>query len=112
MYQRSYPDGYSIPEHYSGIAIEECSPCEDSVEEVEVHSVPTVEQAECAPCGCSGRGHSALLEKTKGFLGKLPFHLPKFEGEDFLILGVAVFLFFSKEGDRECALLLLLLLFI
>ena len=111
MYQRSYPEGYTIPEHYSGIAIEECPLCEEEGEAVAVHSVPTTEE-ECVPCGCGGRGHTALLDKAKGFLSKLPFHLPKFEGEDFLILGVAALLFFSKDGDKECALLLLLLLFI
>ncbi len=35
-----------------------------------------------------------------------------FSGEDLLILAVAAILFFSKFGDKECALMLLLLLFI
>ena len=32
--------------------------------------------------------------------------------EEILIIAVALFLFFSKEGDRECAFMLLALLFI
>ena len=32
--------------------------------------------------------------------------------EEILIIATAAFLFFSKGGDRECALILLLLLFI
>lgn len=35
-----------------------------------------------------------------------------FSGEDLLILAVAAILFFSKFGDKECALMLLFLLFI
>lgn len=32
--------------------------------------------------------------------------------EELLLIGLALFLFFSAEGDRECALILLLLLFV
>lgn len=35
-----------------------------------------------------------------------------FESEDLLILALAALLFFSKSGDKECALMLLFLLFI
>ena len=43
------------------------------------------------------------------FLGEL---LPKIELEELIIIGLALFLFFSKDGDRECALMLLALIFI
>ncbi len=42
-------------------------------------------------------------------LGKL---IPKIEIEELIILGIAAFLFFSKSGDKECALMLLALIFI
>ena len=35
-----------------------------------------------------------------------------FGTEEILILGIAAFLFFSKGGDKECAVILLLSLFI
>ena len=57
----------------------------------------------------------------KGFLsGILPHGLggifekgfPSLGTEEILLVAVAAFLFFSKGGDRECALMLLLLIFI
>ncbi len=40
---------------------------------------------------------------------KLPFDLG---AEDLVLLGLAILLFFTKDGDRECALMIALLLFI
>ncbi len=112
VYQRSYPDGYSIPENYSGIAVEECTSYPEECEEVEIHSTPRRECEEETPCACREKKRFPLWEKATSLFSRLPFHLPRFEGDDFLILGVAVLLFFSRDGDKECALLLLLLLFI
>ena len=39
------------------------------------------------------------------------FGLQKIGTEEILIVATAIFLLFSKEGDRECAIMLLLLLF-
>ena len=111
MYQRTYSEGYAVPENYSGIAVEECVPCREEAEDVH-SSTPLCEFEEDTPCSCKAKKHSPLFDKVMSLFGRLPFHLPRFEGEDFLILGVAVLLFFSREGDKECALLLLLLLFI
>ena len=36
----------------------------------------------------------------------------KLELEDLLIIGIAAFLFFSPSGDKECALILLALIFV
>lgn len=52
-----------------------------------------------------------------GILGRLipssvNLSLPKLGTEEILLIGAAAFLFFSREGDKECALLLLLLLLI
>ena len=38
--------------------------------------------------------------------------LQRIELEDLIIIGLAAFLFFSKSGDKECALMLLALIFI
>ena len=110
MYQRTYPEGYSIPENYSGIALDECasSPTQ-TVDEVHSDPCPVCEET---PCSVGAKKRSPLLEKALSLWGRLPFHPPRFEGEDLLILGIAALLFFSKDGDKECALLLLILLFI
>ena len=38
--------------------------------------------------------------------------LPKLGTEEILIIGLALFLFLSRDGDKECAILLALLLLI
>lgn len=116
MYQRTYADAYSVPENYRGIAVEEARECntEQSPPEAQgVHAEPFYE------CECDGscealpkREQRPFLHKIEGFLHKLPLHLPRFEGEDFLLIGAAILLLFSKSGDKECALILLALLFV
>ena len=48
----------------------------------------------------------------EGLRGAL--HLDKFKigTEEMLIIALALFLFLSKEGDKECAIILFLLLFV
>ena len=113
MYQRSYSDSYCIPENYRGIAVEEHTPeREDTTEEAEVHSTPLCACEQERPCASAEKRRSPLIEKAMSLWERLPLHLPRFEGEDFLIIGVALLLFFSHDGDKECALLLLILLFV
>ena len=40
------------------------------------------------------------------------FSLQSIEFEDLLIIGIGLYLLFSREGDKECGILLLLLLFV
>ena len=67
----------------------------------------------------------ASSKLTFSFLSKLPFgsflsdigknskfSLQKIGTEEILIIATAAFLFFAKEGDKECAIMLLLLLFL
>ncbi len=65
---------------------------------------------------------------TFGFLDKIPLwglfkkgctvgegigiRLPRIGTEEILIIAMALFLFFSKDGDRECAIMLAMLLLI
>jgi hypothetical protein len=49
---------------------------------------------------------SSLFGSAKGF------SLDSIGIEEILIIATAAFLFFSKDGDKECALILLLILFI
>lgn len=118
MYQRTYTDTYTVPENYRGIALEESRDCEcegNAPEISPIHAEPFYE-CECeseVSCEASPKRRPfPFLGKMEGFLHKLPFHLPRFEGEDFLLIGAALLLLFSKSGDKECALILLALLFI
>ena len=49
---------------------------------------------------------------SKGTLNSIKDSFTKIGTEELLILALAAFLFFSKDGDRECALMLLALLFV
>ena len=135
MYSRSYNGEearVAIPENYDGTAFSKI--------ENEVHTrpiIPTVSEPKFSrgdafppledkekkdvPCGeCTEEER-----KKPSFLQRIPFVKSKdgkIEGvrlfdfkmgcEELLIIGVALFLLFSKEGDVECAIMLLLLLFI
>ncbi len=117
MYSRSfYPETEekpAIPENYDGTALLEAPalPIEDEMAEA---SAPQEETQEASSFGgglLSTLGRIPILSGLFG--GKGGFvKLPKIEGEEILILATAALLFFSKEGDKECALILLFLLFI
>jgi hypothetical protein len=116
MYSRSYTDGeIIIPEKYSGTALEE----------IEKDKESDTKKSECedmhmnnAPCGEIKKDKINLSGMTdivkcifgnhddkENFLSGIGF-------EEILILGMAIYLFFSKRSDKECALILLALLFI
>lgn len=123
MYSRSYSDdkgGIIIPDSYGGTALfdppireqdEEPrgkNPWEESAEKEASVSVENAETAE-APSFLSKLGIANFLPNI---FKNGNFGLQKIGKEEILILATAAFLFFSKEGDRECALMLLLLLFL
>ena len=116
MYTQSYGTDreIKIPESYGGIAFSE----PEEKEEDAIHSEATEDTAPAMREG-DGVGGFDLFG-----LGKL---LPKglfsgafdvrglfssFGAEEFLLLGLFFFLFFSKGGDKECAIILLFLLFV
>lgn len=128
MYARSfYQDTETkVPENYDGNAFKEA-------ENTEI--IDTGEGKEEKSEQVSFFEPSAKIDKkeggTAGFLssfGKLPFlsgivgrgglfpisniSIPKIGSEEILIIAAAAYLFFSKDGDRECAIMLLLLLLI
>ncbi len=125
MYSRSYypesPERLSLPENYDGTAFMERNDAEieDAVEEVSFNEASNTEAKQSAEQtggrAFSGLGNmplfSGLFDKG-GLLGGLGLKWPHIGTEEILILATAAFLFFSKSGDRECALILLLLLFI
>ena len=109
MYSRSYEatDDFHVPDGYSGTAISgdihtECAECE-------THEECSAEK------GREGGVFSRILPTFKSIFpfaegGLLrDFKIGK---EEILIIATAAFLLFSEEKDPECAILLLLLLFI
>ncbi len=125
MYTRAYNDerhGIVIPESYGGTAlfdnpIEEAA-AEQDKKEAEVSKNPW-EEVHNEP------QKKAENEATASAFSRLPFGdffinifknsnvgLQKIGIEEILIIATAAFLFFSKEGDRECAIMLILLLFL
>ena len=123
MYSRSYyPDGAgrpSPPENYDGCAFsEQINP--PSPETGEVSFIEDGPRKSGCPerteeCGGGGLGQIPLLSGLLGkggLLGGLNLKLPTLGTEEILILAMAAFLFFSKWGDKESAIMLLLLLLI
>ena len=105
MYTRNYFEGGEVgmPRGYDGIALRGDEPTE--IEE----AAPVVAMQGSAQADAKGGG---ILS---GLLGNLHLGIPSLDKigyEEILIIGIAVFLFFSADGDRECALILLALLLI
>lgn len=122
MYSRTYSDdksGIIIPDSYGGTALFE-APREENEEPKGKNpwEESDAKEASLSVEGGETIGASSFLSKL-GIANFLPnifknnnFGLQKIGKEEILILATAAFLFFSKEGDRECALMLLLLLFL
>lgn len=112
MYTANYypkEDGMKVPENYSGNAFAQ------SVGETDTEPKDAPEAQEAMGGGL----FSSLTSRLP--LGKIipeglhsALHLDKFKigTEEILIIALALFLFLSKEGDKECAIILFLLLFI
>lgn len=121
MYTRPYSESQGeirIPENYVGNAFDEPEAIihtktieEDACEKEESTPVSSFTKKEER----RGRGIFSIfdkgifsLEHSKIFSG-LPFNLGS---EEILLIGVALFLFLSKERDIETCIILILLLFI
>lgn len=120
MYSRSYyPDGVgkvNLPQNYDGTAfIERESPeQEDSVQASFIDS-PQGERDQKEESffkGLSGGSVLSGLFSKGGLLGGLNLKIPEIGTEEILLIAIAAFLFFSKDGDKESAIFLLLLLLI
>ncbi len=115
MYSRSYPDmnpEVLIPESYGGIALG--GKKDEYIENEEQSTEDCTEEASATPKGKGlfslggiGSALTGLFPSLKR--GKL---IESFGTEELLLIGAALLLFFSKEGDKECAILLILLLFL
>lgn len=125
MYTRSYDEklGIVIPESYGGTLLrEDDTPgmTNDNTDEGATQSSHNPWENE--------RVHNEEAMKSEpafSLLNALPFRnffgdifknekfsLQKIGTEEILIIATAAFLLFSKNGDKECAIMLLLLLFL
>ena len=129
MYTRPYNDnvGIIIPESYNGTAFRDEAKAEEmpaDKEDAPAFSTPKA-QGETWDKDSSVHTERNKSEPVGSFLQNLPisnlfggifkngrFSLQKIGTEEILIIATAAFLFFSKDGDKECALMLLLLLFL
>lgn len=123
MYTRSYAEeksGILIPESYGGTAFSESNISARQVGE-ERHT-STQQESDITD---QKNEREASVEETFNPISKIKipsflsnifnfnnFSLQKIGKEEILILTAAAFLFFSKEGDRELAIMLLFLLFL
>ena len=125
MYTRSYfqdDEKINIPENYDGNAF-----IDESGGDAEIHTgfFPPPQHKECQS---SERSESKKSDTGSGFIANLSAKLlPEglwdkcspimdnlfgFGREEMLIIGISLFLIFSESRDVECAIILLLLLFI
>ena len=123
MYTRTYTEersGIIIPDSYGGTALIENiqnekgngedrgkNPWEDAKKET--NAANESEETAEAFSPLSKIKVPSFLSNILGFSN---FSLQKIGKEEILIIAAAAFLFFSKEGDRELAIILLLLLFL
>ena len=130
MYTRPYNDaghGIVIPESYGGTLLREN---DNFVEKEEIPRADPTDSPGKNPWEKEEKKDKEIHKneettETFSFLSKLPFGnllpklglngnfgLQKIGKEEILIIATAAFLFFSKDGDKECAIMLLLLLFL
>jgi len=114
MYTRSFFGDTQqplVPENYDGVALkginpQDAPPCENIGDESHNKSNSSEEKSEGVFASIFKNSPFGSLFSGGGFRGF------KIGLEEVLILGVAAFLLFTKDGDKECAFMLLALLLI
>ena len=122
IYRDRSDEVISIPQNYSGSTFqkEESPPKDNGVQENAAEqrgNAADTEQASAEPKGAGMLGGlGRLLEGGRvfkgGFLNGLSDTVKHIGTEEILLIALALFLFLSKDGDKECALMLVLLVFI
>lgn len=123
MYTRSYTDerhGILIPESYGGTALSDAPPLaaagtEDNGKNPwEGQGVFTEDRRDDEESVETSANASKIHAPAflSNILKNTNISLQKIGKEEILILGAAAFLFLSKEGDKQLALMILLLLFL
>lgn len=124
MYTRNYysdqQDRLNLPDNYDGTAFMERQQVDNLIlpdEKFESGADENIashkDMGDCGNHSSSTRPSilSSLFQGNNLF-SSIGLSMPNLGAEEILIIATAAFLFFSKSGDRECALILLLLLFI
>ena len=123
MYTRSYTEDIGeilIPEKYGGTSFTQSSSddrtdrtegTKNPWEKSEIHTPHEETSEDVAPTSATPTKTNITTFFSK-FLNNGNFGLQKLGKEEILIIATAAFLLFSKEGDKECAIMLLLLLFL
>ena len=123
MYTRTYSDdrhSILIPESYGGTALKESAPKESKEtedrgknpwEETE-RTVAEEEKNEKSEEAFSPISKPQSPSFFSNIFANSNFDLQNIGKEELLLIAAAAFLFFSKDGDKECAIMLLLLLFL
>ena len=122
MYTRSYfseDEAVRLPEKYDGTVFKEnaeaLSEPECKISEETVGTAVGEKSEESVFSRLFERlPFGSLFKKGKG---AFPIKLDKcriesFGTEELLIIAIALYLFFSKDGDKECAIMLAILVFI
>lgn len=132
MYSRSYigKGDVAVPDGYDGIALKDIETAEKldtagiNEEKSALKDAPTLNPWEAESReNCEEKEESvgafSLFGSSLGNIfggAKLPLigsiKMPKIGTEEILILAAAAYLLFSKDGDKECAIILILLLFV
>lgn len=116
MYTRSFytdeGDKMNIPDNYSGTAFSEEQISPSQAEDIGYTSEKTEPTASVQKRDDGLFGIFNNLPFKKIFDGGIFTKNFKIGTEELIILGIAALLFFGKDGDKECALWLLILLFI
>ncbi len=127
IYTRNFGDsdvGIRIPEGYDGTSLLDGA-SEPTVKEIEIpHKEVKVsprddppkisEEASTAPKS-SPKERLGILKIFDGILPcniRIPHSIGDFSTEDLLLIGIALFLLLSKDGDKICALILAAMIFI
>lgn len=111
MYSRSYYDegerSVNLPDNYMGVAFSDSTENDEVQPECTSHSEQKCARSEVEAAHVCARpslfGEGSILANLK---------IPEIGLEEILIIATAAFLFISKDGDRECAIMLLLLLLV
>ena len=127
MYTRSYNEEAGeiiIPEKYGGTSFGKRTADEHAESEHvdstgknpwendgEIHTSSEAKSEETQEASAIGQ-KSSLSAMLSGIFKNGRLSLKEFGKEELLIIATAAFLLFSKEGDKECAIMLLLLLFL
>ena len=130
MYSRNYyqeEKEFKIPEKYSGTALFEENDAEKATQPSRIEHPSKAEPKFSPPPPddetnegtsedtCEVAQSPPKFDITSLFSSSFPSIkslIPKIGAEEILLLTLAAFLFFSKHGDKECAAILLLLIFI